>query len=266
MRRPLSRKTVEALGSPLAARVEYHEELASTQDRARELAQGSLGVPHGTLVLAGSQTGGRGRRGRSWGSPEGGLWFSVVLRHEGLPAALVPRVTHAAAVAVAKALRRGPDGVDARIKWPNDLLVGCRKKVCGILAESSLGGDGLRFVVLGVGLNANLDPGQVAPFAEGEATTLRAELGRDVELLPLLGAILGSLNDALGRLVDGFDALLAERRSLECTLGERVRVRRGGEVLVGTASDLSTEGALILDTARGPLELFEGEVERLRRV
>jgi len=252
-----------ALGSPLAARVEYHEALASTQDRAREIAL--RGAPHGTLVLAGEQTGGRGRRGRPWGSPKGGLWLSVVLRPEGLPVALAPRITHAASVGVATALRRGPDRVDARIKWPNDVLVGCRKKICGILAESSLGSGGLQFVVLGVGLNANLDPEEVAPFTDGEATTLRTELGRDADLLGLLGAILRDLDGALRHIADGFDGLLAERRSLECTLGWRVKVRRDGGVLEGTAADLSPEGALILDTARGSVELFEGEVERLRR-
>jgi BirA family biotin operon repressor/biotin-[acetyl-CoA-carboxylase] ligase len=259
---PLSRELVEALGSPLAARVEHHEELASTQARACELAREAPGAPHGALVLADSQTGGRGRRGRSWESPRGGLWMSLVLRPE-LPAALAPRVTQAAAVAVAQTLRAY--GVDARVKWPNDVLVGCRRKICGILAGSSLRDGGLEFVILGIGLNANLDPGVLAERAGTEATSLRAELGRDADLLRLLDALLGELHRTLGSLHHGFDAVLSERRLLECTLGERVRVRKDGEALEGRVLDLSPEGALVLETGAGRVELFEGEVERLLR-
>jgi BirA family biotin operon repressor/biotin-[acetyl-CoA-carboxylase] ligase len=190
--------------------------------------------------------------------------MSLVLRPE-IPAALAPRVTQAAAVGVANGLRR-PYGVDARIKWPNDVLVGCRKKVCGILAESGLRGDRLDSVVLGVGLNANFDPTQIPAPGDAIATTLRAELGRDVDLLRLLDALLSHLEGPLGSLEDGFDSVLAERRGLECTLGERVRVRRDGETLEGLAVGLSSEGALILESDGTTLELFEGEVERLRRV
>src|SRR5919107_919126 len=149
----LSKENIEDLRSPLARVVEVHEALASTQERARELAR--AGTPHGTLVVAGIQTGGRGRLGRHWGSPEGGLWMSMVLR-PGFEASLASRITQTAAVGVAGALREV--GVEARIKWPNDLLVG-GKKICGILAESGVRPDRrLDYAVLGIGMNANLDP------------------------------------------------------------------------------------------------------------
>src|SRR3712207_6153303 len=163
---------VEDLKSPLARRVELHDEIGSTQERARELARG--GAPHGTLVISKVQTGGRGRLGRRWGSPAGGIWMSLVLRPE-VPARFAARITQAAAVGVAKAL--WDFGVEARIKWPNDLLVlklgePEGRKICGILAEFSAenvpiaanrtglvpGNSRLEFVVLGVGLNANFDP------------------------------------------------------------------------------------------------------------
>src|SRR5918998_5892150 len=127
---PMGREAIEALGSPLAVGVDFHEEIDSTQRRARELARG--GAPHGTLVISKVQTGGRGRRGRRWGSPPGGLWMSLVLRPD-FDASLAPRITQTAAVGLSKALRNF--GLGARIKWPNDLLVAGRK-VCGILAES----------------------------------------------------------------------------------------------------------------------------------
>src|SRR5215217_3622413 len=214
--------------SPLARVVEVHGALGSTQERARELAH--AGAPHGTLVVAKIQTGGRGRLGRTWASSKGGLWMSLVLR-PWFDASLASRITQTAAVGVAKALWE--IGVEARIKWPNDLLAGGRK-ICGILAESSAGnatgpakGRYLNYVILGVGMNANLD----------------TELDR----------------------IKNFGGVLEDWRNLNCTLGERVRVRRFGETIEGMAVDLTAEGALLLATGRDTLEIFEGEVEHLRQ-
>jgi len=272
----LSKEAVERLGSPLAIRVDFHEEIGSTQERARELAR--EGALHGTLVISKVQRGGRGRLGRQWGSPPGGLWMSLVLRPE-VPVRFAPRITQTAAVGVAKAL--WGFGVEARIKWPNDLLVlkdgEPEGKICGILAESSAehvpvaakrtgpvpDDSRLDFVVLGVGLNANLDPADLDVPHRGVAT-LRSELGRDVDLVELLGAILSKLEDELEKIED-FDAVLDDWRALNCTLGRLVRVERFGELLEGRATDLTPEGALLLKTPEGTVELFEGEVEHLRQ-
>ena len=259
---PLERGYIEALRSPLARVVEVHGALGSTQERARELAR--AGTPHGTLIVAEIQTGGRGRLGRPWGSPKGGLWISLVLRPE-FAASLASRITQTAAVGVAKALWE--IGVEATIKWPNDLLVG-GKKICGILAESNVeNATGLAkvkrldYVILGVGMNANLDPAELG-VPDREVTTIRSELGHDVNLLDLLRALLSNLDAELGRIED-FGSVLEDWRNLNCTLGEKVRVRRFGEMLEGRAVDLSQEGALLLATPRGTVELFEGEIEHL---
>jgi BirA family biotin operon repressor/biotin-[acetyl-CoA-carboxylase] ligase len=266
----LSRETIVNLKSPLARKVELHEALGSTQERARELAR--EGTLHGTLVISKVQTGGRGRLGRRWGSPAGGLWMSLVLR-PGFSSRVAVRTTQTAAVGVAKALREF--GVEARIKWPNDLLVDGRK-ICGILAESSVesvpvatkraGPRAERpvdFVVLGVGLNANVDT-QDLGVPDREVATLRSELGHDVDLLMLLHSLLSHLIAELGRIVD-FEDILDDWRTLNCTLGERVRVRRFGEVLEGIALDLGPEGELLLQTTDGVVELLEGEIEQLRQ-
>lgn len=260
----LNRGSIESLKSPLARFVEVHDALASTQERARELAR--AGTPQGTLVVAEVQTGGRGRLGRHWGSPKGGLWMSLVLR-PGFDASLASRVTQTAAVAVAKALWE--IGVEASIKWPNDLLAG-GKKICGILAESSAEKSAgsscersLAYVVLGVGMNANLDPADLG-VPDREVTTIRSELGCDVDLLDLLRALLSNLEAELGR-VEDFGAVLEGWRNLNCTLGEKVRVRRFGEAIEGMAVDLTGEGALLLATSRGTIKLFEGEIEHLRQ-
>ena len=263
--RGLTEEAIHSLGSPLARVVEVHGVLASTQDRARELAR--AGSPHGTLVVAGIPTGGRGRLRRAWGSPAGGLWMSLVLRPD-LEAAVAPRVTQPAAVAVAKALRGL--GADVGIKWPNDLLAepGGRK-ICGILAESSLRparpneASRVEHVILGVGLNANLDPKDLG-VSDREVATLRSELGHDADTLDVLRRILRNLQAELERIHD-FAAVLEDWRALSLTLGERVLVRRSDGVLEGRALDISPEGALLLQTADGLVELYEGEVEQLRQ-
>ena len=273
----LNQEAIERLGSPLAKQVDFHQEIGSTQERARALAHG--GAPHGTLVISRTQTGGRGRLGRGWVSPSGGLWMSLILRPN-IPASLAPRITQAAAVGVAKAL--WGFGVEARIKWPNDLLVVKPgelpdRKICGILAESWAEnvpvttkhpgpGDGRRrpdFVILGIGLNANLDPEDLN-VPDREVATLRSELGHDVDLVKLLASLLSDLDAELQRIED-FGAIPDDWRALNCTLGKPVRVQRFGEVLEGRAADLTPEGALLLETPGGTVELFEGEVEHLRQ-
>jgi BirA family transcriptional regulator, biotin operon repressor / biotin---[acetyl-CoA-carboxylase] ligase len=251
----LSREGVEGLRSPLARVVEVHDAVFSTQERGRELAR--EGMPHGTLVVAGVQKGGRGRLGRHWGSPRGGLWMSLLLR-PGLQASLASRITQTAAVGVAGALWEIE--VEARIKWPNDLLVGGRK-ICGILAESGVGQGGrLDYAILGIGMNANLDPEDLG-VKDREVTTVRSEVGHDVDLLSLLRRILSNLDAALGRIND-FETVLDEWRTLNCTLGERVSVRRLGQTIEGRAMDLTPEGALLLATSGGTVKLFEGEIEQ----
>lgn len=202
--------------------------------------------------------------------------MSLVIRPD-FDASYASRITQTAAVAVSKTLQSF--GVDARIKWPNDLLVR-EHKICGILAESSVGnvplanvstasksvrpGPARRLdhVILGLGMNANLDPVDLG-VPDREVTTVRSELGRDVDFVELLKVLLSDLQAGLISIGD-FGGVLEDWRSLNCTLGRRVRVQRFGEVIEGTAVDLSSEGALILSTNNGTVELFEGEIEHLR--
>ena len=205
--------------------------------------------------------------------------MSLVLRPE-IPVHLAPRITQAVAVGVAKSL--WSFGAEARIKWPNDLLVVKPgktegRKICGILAESGaddvpvakkpagldVGDRRPDFIVLGVGVNANFDPEDL-DLPDREVATLRSELGRNVDLTELLGALLSSLDTELMRIED-FDAILDDWRALNCTLVRLVRVQRFGEVLEGRAADLTPEGALLLEAPEGVVELFEGEVEHLRQ-
>ncbi|CAN5690662.1 N/A [soil metagenome] len=258
----LSQATLDRIESPLMRRFELHEEIASTQERARELALS--GAQHGTLVVSRVQTGGRGRHGRNWGSPAGGIWMSLVLRLP-LKAEHTPRITQAAAVGVAKALH--DIGVGARIKWPNDLLVE-GGKICGILAAgmpytiSGASERGSGFVTLGIGLNANLDPRDL-DVPDGEVATIRSVLGHDIDQTQLLETLLSHLDYEFGR-IGHFENILSDWRKLNCTLGERVRIHKTDGAFGGVAIDITPQGALILDTGEKKIELFEGEVEHLR--
>jgi len=238
--------------------VEYHDALASTNLRARELAAtGATDV----VVLADEQTGGRGRRERTWDSPPGGVWMSLVLRPP-LPAAQVPLLTLAAAVAVTETAREA--GVDAHIKWPNDVLVadagktaelGGDAKLAGILTESASADGDVEWVVVGVGLNANVAAADLPP----SATSLQAQVG------PVDRRVV------VQRVLERFDALRRapeETRSAwrahAGTLGRRVRVHTPEGVIVGDAVDVTDWGALVVETQGGRQTVTAGDCEHLR--
>ena len=217
--------------------LEYRAALGSTQDLARELAR--AGAPEGTVVLAGRQTAGRGRLGRSFVSPTGGLYLTVVVR----PALdQMLRLPIIAALAVARALEKVA-GLRTGLKWPNDVLVGGRK-LCGILVESDLSGQAVNYVLLGIGVNVNAD---MSAYPEIAATTTSAavEAGRQVSREALAAAVLNELEELYlaaqaGRRVQD------EWRARLDTLGRQVRVTCGETVEKGLAEDVDANGSLIL--------------------
>jgi len=210
------------------------EETGSTNDDARALAL--VGAPAGTAVLARRQTHGRGRAGRAFASPEGGMYLSVVLRPLLAPAQW-GLLSLAAALDVALALRATGFPVD--VKWPNDLLLGGRK-VGGILAEARVDRDG--FVVVGIGLNLERAPedvpGATALAAHAPPPDARALATRIAEALVARVA-------ALER--DGPEATLAGLRATCATLGRKVSWEKGE----GVAVDVAEDGALVVQDKEG---------------
>ncbi|MHB8418139.1 MAG: biotin--[acetyl-CoA-carboxylase] ligase [Myxococcales bacterium] len=232
------------------------EEVDSTNEEARGLAEAGAG--HGELVVAEWQRHGRGRRGRSWLAPRGSsLLFSLILRPE-LPPARAPELTLTAAVAVAEVLREA--AFDARIKWPNDVLIGGRK-VAGILTELSAEPSRIRFAVLGIGVNVNLEREALPPEVAEAATALSIERGEPVPRSFLLAALLTSLEGWLDRLCGaGFAGVAARWRELSATLGARVTVE-GAEGRGGVAIDLDETGALLVrDDAGVTRRVIAGDV------
>ncbi len=237
------------------------DEVASTNDVARGLAE--KGAVHGEVVVAESQSRGRGRRGRAWVSPPGvNLYLSVVLRPS-LSPERAPELTLVAAVAIAEVLREA--GFDARIKWPNDILIGGRK-VAGLLLEMDSAEGELRYVVLGVGVNVNLEPAALPEGLAATATSLRAERGEAVPRVFLLAALLAGIEGWLDRHeLAGFEGVRQRWRELSATLGDRVKVSASGERIEGVALDIDDSGALIVEDAAGARHrVVAGDVEQLR--
>ena len=234
--------------------VEYHDRIASTNDRARELAAEGAG---GVVVVADEQTGGRGRLDREFVAPAGGIWASLLVRPD-RPPAEVPMYTLAAAVAVARAVRAV--GVEATIKWPNDVLVGSddgEQKLCGILTEMEGEADRVSWLVIGIGVNANVDRDALPP----DATSLRAAVG-DIDRRQLLQRVLAEIHD-LTREPD-LRSVLDAWREYASTLGRRVRVETSHGAVTGQAVDIRFPGSLVVDTDDGERVVHVGDCEHLR--
>ncbi|MCZ7638415.1 MAG: biotin--[acetyl-CoA-carboxylase] ligase [Verrucomicrobia bacterium] len=235
--------------------IQVFRETTSTSDVVDKLA--ADGVAEGAVVFAEAQTRGRGRLGRRWVSPAGkGLWFSMLLRPACRPQETT-RLTLAAAVALARAVR-AQTGLAPEVKWPNDLLLRGRK-FAGILTEMSGEQDRVRHVVLGIGVDVNLVASDFPPELRRQATSLRVELGRPVLRAELAVAALRELEAAYQRLQRGdFEALADEWEALCTTLGQELEVVVGERRLKGRAEALDADGSLLLRTRYGRLERVTG--------
>lgn len=235
--------------------IQVFRETTSTSDVVEKLARD--GVAEGAVVFAESQTRGRGRLGRRWLSPPGaGLWFSVLLRPTCRPAEMT-RLTIAAAVAVARAVRQ-QTGLEPEVKWPNDLLLRGRK-FAGILTELSGEQDRVRHAVLGIGVDVNLTATNLPADLRRQTTSLRLELGRPVLRAELAVALLRELDVVYGRLSAGqFEQVADEWESACTTLGREIEVAVGDRRLKGRAEALDQDGSLLLRTRYGRIERVTG--------
>ncbi len=216
------------------------EETGSTNDDLKKQAS----APHGTALMALRQTGGKGRLGRSFFSPEGGLYLSVLLRPEAKPEELL-HLTAMAAVAVRRAIWR-LCGVDARIKWTNDLVYE-GKKLCGILTELVTGQEGrLECVILGLGLNCNTELTKLPPEVREMATSLERITGRKIDIHRAAQAVLAELRE-MDRALFRENALWLREYEAACvTLGKQVRIVRGGEERRALALGIDEAGGLLV--------------------
>jgi BirA family biotin operon repressor/biotin-[acetyl-CoA-carboxylase] ligase len=244
-------------GSPF----HYYDEVGSTNDLAMRAAE--RGEPEGSVFVAGAQTAGRGRLGRTWFSPAGaGLYASTIIRR----ALLAPRITLAGGVAVAEGIRAAT-ALPVEIKWPNDVVaVGSagfrgRRKLAGILAEAVSDGQQLQHIVLGYGIN--LLPAAFPPELAGRATSIESELGRTVDAGAVLAQTLVALNRAVMEIEKSGPAALLARWLALAPSASGTRIEwdgPGGITRTGVTAGLAPDGALLARTAAGIDRILSGEI------
>lgn len=232
------------------------EEVGSTNEVAK--ARAAEGAAEGLVVVAAAQRGGKGRLGRTWASPRGGVWLSLLLRPR-LSPERAPVLALAAGVAVARSLK-GLYGLDAKLKWPNDVLVS-GKKVSGTLIEMGAEVGRLDYIVVGIGINADFRLEALPSDVREKATTLREEIGGRVSRLALIRRLLEELERAYRKALD--PGLLDEYKGLSATLGKRVRVVAGEATLEGTAVDVDSDGALVIERDGAMVRVIYGECVHL---
>lgn len=236
----------------------FSREVNSTNQWAKELAM--HGAYEGTIVTAETQTEGRGRLGREWISPTGGLWFSVILRPNLRPAETV-KLTFVAGLAVTKALSR-MFNLKVETKWPNDVLVN-KRKICGILTEMNTTGEAVNYVVVGIGVNVNFDGQEIFPLQLREvATSLENELGRKVKLEELFRTLLEQMDNLYELFTKReYARILDEWKKYAGFLGCQVQVTSPTEKINGLASDIDDDGSLVLKLEDGTIKhIFVGDV------
>lgn len=234
----------------------YHE-VKSTNNIAKFLSRNN--IADGSVIISEKQTEARGRSGKAWESPLGGVWLSIVLNPH-VDHSKLPLITLATGVAVAKTLER--IGVEnPEIKWPNDILIN-DKKVCGILTEAVAKFNTIENVIIGVGIDANVDIEQFPEKLKDGSATLEKELGRKIDENDLIIAFLEEF-EKISELFDheGYEEILKEWRKRSYSIGKIVEVREPfNKYYDGYVLGISREGALVIEKIDGTLEkVISGE-------
>jgi birA, biotin-[acetyl-CoA-carboxylase] ligase region len=250
-------------GKFIGHQLHYYEEIGSTNDEAFRL--GLAGAPEGTVLIADRQTAGRGRMQRSWHSPdETNIYTSIILRPE-IELAKAPQISILAGVVVAEVLNDYcPDKV--KLKWPNDVLID-RKKVCGILPQIKTSANAVNFIVLGIGINVNINNDQFPDEIRDLATSLVIETGKKISRLELIISLYENLAKWYKQLLKkGFGSIREKWLSLTPMIGQTVQVMFHEETVSGKAIGLDEDGSLILLTDKNEtIRISAGDATILKR-
>jgi BirA family biotin operon repressor/biotin-[acetyl-CoA-carboxylase] ligase len=240
----------------IGRRLYYYRQVTTTMETARDLAK--KGAGEGTVVIAGTQTAGRGRIGRIWLSPEGSLAMSVILKP---PIRNLPHLVMIASLAVVKAIKQVA-GLESRIKWPNDVLIG-GKKVCGILIENEVAESRVNYADIGIGINVSFDP-QDFPEIADIATSLSHEARRQISSIELAAELLNEMEKLYLQAQSGAAVHREWLQNMETT-GKRIKVDAGTVVEQGYAETVTESGNLILRRDDGSLvEIVAGDVTMIK--
>lgn len=242
---------------PWGDTLHWYSSIDSTNTQAKLLAR--QGAPHGTVLVADHQTGGRGRMGRAFQSPEGmGIYLSVILRPNCSPRELM-HLTCAAAVAAGDAVSR-VCGLIPQVKWINDLVVGNRK-LGGILTELSMDGQRVEYAVVGIGINCLQTPEDLPSEIADLATSVRIASGAPVSRPRLAAALVEALWQMSRKLLPEKAPLMEVYRQRCVTLGREIQVLRADTVRPGKALALDEDGGLLVEYPDGTREIVSsGEV------
>jgi len=221
----------------------YFPELGSTMDKAKELARKNC--PDFTVIVAGIQTKGRGRLHRDWVSTEGGLYFTMVLRPQIHPLQS-SRINFLASLTLARTLQDLFD-IDAKVKWPNDILVE-GKKICGMLSELETEADQVAFINVGMGINVNNNP----EIFETKASSIKSILGREIPRKQILAPFLDEFEHRMKK--SDFDNVIAEWKQYSATLNQPVKIVTTHDESSGVAVDVDEDGALLLKQKNGSIK------------
>lgn len=239
----MKKQILAALGEhPWAAHLHRFDSIGSTNDHAKQLADG--GAPHGTVILAGRQTCGRGRTGHTFQSDDGGMYLSVILR----PACKADKLMHLTCAAACAACDAIEDATGFRpgIKWINDILSGDRK-LGGILTELSIGASGdVKYAVVGIGINCLQETADFPPELRSIAVSLKTVTGKSVSVSALAAAMIRSLSRMDRRLLTDQAGIMAQYRRDCTTVGQQTVVREHGKDRCATVTGIRDDGALIL--------------------
>ncbi|MDD3539101.1 MAG: biotin--[acetyl-CoA-carboxylase] ligase [Atribacterota bacterium] len=241
----------------------YFPELESTNIIAKQkILNKEDKVPEGTIIIAEQQNGGKGRLGRKWFSPPGGLWFSLIL-YPKLTPSYMPIITLMTAVVVAKIISPLIPNIKVQIKWPNDVLID-GKKVCGILTEMSVVAKNIGWVIVGIGINVNNNLFEFPEDIQSNSISLKAITGKEISRIKLVQHLCVEFENRYERYKkDGFLFILEEWKKYNDTIGRIIEVDVGNRVIVGEAIDINDKGALILRTEDGKSsEIISGTILR----
>jgi len=225
----------------IGKKIHLFPSISSTNTLAMEMA--SKGAPEGTVVIAETQTDGKGRLGRTWTSPPGNLYLSVVMRPS-VPLYKAPLITLMGAVAVASVIGE-ICRIKADIKWPNDILIS-GKKVSGLLTEMSAEQDRIRHIVLGIGIDVNMDLEVLPCEIRAHTTTLATETGEKLNRTSFLQELLRAIEHWYRVFLNDPGDVIKEWKKLNMTLGNRIMVHGAGEAIEGKAQSIDSEGRLII--------------------
>ncbi|MBU3146354.1 biotin--[acetyl-CoA-carboxylase] ligase [Clostridium sp. CF012] len=236
----------------------HYDSLGSTNSRAKELAES--GEEHGTVVISEEQASGRGRLGRDWISPKyKGIWMSIILRPN-IVTENISLITLIGAAAVQEAIMKMC--IKTSIKWPNDIVLNSRK-ICGILTEMSGEIDHINYLVMGIGINVNLEEKDLPMELKDVATSLKIESGKYIDRKLLLANVLNIFEELYNDFVKNGNASetmeICRKNSL--LIGKEIQLINRGKVTKAKAIDISDSGELVIENQQGVLEyIVSGEV------